>query len=681
MCCSSAQTLVTRHSLVIQHAYSTFCVLLRPLMNGSVIKANRYGSADTAEDTWRLTGPAQRAIDCLDLRFYNEGGSRIERPPCESYLVCSWAPRSQVPLHGHHGRLEGLCMPPIDAVHEVQEAKLFKQHGPEPIHTLKLHLQPVPTGLKTLSIARCQQQGRKACQLGKPARFELVLTDEYGIIIKEPARWFKIHDANVVVDANRHLTCHPVDGESWAQCFSLPETGLLLGTQQLKFMGHLQPCHWQQQLYATGEPFSVDFKFKIDVAAGRVTRLRVKPTPEVQRLGLLPLCVQAVDGDGNPTNDVTQGVILTAGCAALKTNLVQHKSRPGEWHGNLCMAVAPGAYSISISVADDSLSPGIELPGLHEVTVKAAPFVSSIKLDKRSSGMVAGALLEALVRLTIAPDATRNLPIETARQGLRLVAKYGDQQHEMAFCPDNQPGLRFKFTGNLPCTAGQACLEATWKETDPDLVAAFGRAEKNGQLDLEALSWKALTDICEFQVKPGEKEALQLFAAGRPKAESVCENILLGESLPLLEAQMADKHGNICDVEGDITRCSMRAKIFLHAGHDEPDLRAPVLASSDGQPEFEAQWNAQTSTFHLPLEATQLAHGQLGNKETVTAVYQLEVINGGPLHGLTGEFQFSYSDRRSQKEEQDEAKAAKASLSPRDKKLQKVRVSCDRCEA
>ena len=219
-------------------------------------------------------------------------------------------------------------------------------------------------------------------------------------------------------------------------------------------------------------------------------------------------------------------------------------------------------------------------------------------------------------------------------------------------------------------------MEATWTESRADLVAALMLAQENPQLDLEPLRWQRPVGSRSFTVQPDHVAALRLFPAGKPDA--VCDGVVRGESLPQLQAQGTDDHGNTADVDWDepSTACTMLASISLHPDHDESDLQPPRLALRDEdthQLEFEASWNEETSTLCLSDKASLLADQQLGNSEVVTAVYEVEVISKGPLQGLKGAFSFSYSDRLSQKQEQEEAKRILEALTPKDRKCQKVR--------
>ena len=637
-----------------------------------------------ADGNWKLTAPAQAWIDCLKPCFHDESGKSIDHVQRGCFIVCSWAPRHRVPGHGPNVQLGSFCMPAADSLNDAHELKLYNQHSHKEAHVLKLNLQPVPKRLKGVSINKHQQNGRKACQLGKSVHFELQLNDDNGSVIPNPACWFKLHDPSVSLDRGEHLTCRAVNGEDWLYSFDLPATGLPVGNQQLTFTGRLEPLHWQEQLYQTNDPFGVKERFSMEIAAGPVARFRPKAECEVPQLSLLPIRLEALDVCGNLTNDVPKGLVLTACCEGVQAHLKQDASRIGVWQGTLCMAVVPGDYSISIEISakDPRLAVDIPTPGPREISVTQAPFVSSVGLEITcSSGMVAGELLEALVTLIIAPEATRTLSTEDAQASSRIAIKQGNQEHELTFCSNNQPGLQFRFTGNLPCSAGPACIEATWKEHRQDLVAALKCAQEHIHLDLEPRNWQNPACQCQLEVRPGVMEALQLFPAELSETMAAHIGILRGESLPQLQAQVVDRHGNMGSMDAQNMTCTMHAKIWLHDDHAGADLRAPMLASEDGQAmynlEFQADWNEEAAKLCLPLKATRLAHVQLGNSEAVIADYTVEVISEGPWLGLKGKIQFSFSDELCQKQEQEEAKRTEALHGPKDKEYREVRLTCN----
>ena len=119
-----------------------------------------------------------------------------------------------------------------------------------------------------------------------------------------------------------------------------------------------------------------------------------------------------------------------AHCEGREASLEQNPPGSGEWQGELCMAVAPGDYSISFIADDNGLAAGVQLPRPRDVTVTAAPFISNVGLEFQAPlGMVAGAPLEAYVTLTPAPGASRTISVQNARQGLNVAHK----EHQLTF--------------------------------------------------------------------------------------------------------------------------------------------------------------------------------------------------------------------------------------------------------
>ena len=259
---------------------------------------------------WNLTAPAQEVIDRLRPCFHNEGGSVVARLQQGCGLIASWAPRHRRLGHEDHMQLPAFPMPAADSVDH--ELSLHNQHSTEAAHVLKIYLQPVPKGLRNVSIEKRKQSGRTSCRLGKPVFFRLVLQDHYGSAIPEPSRWFKLQKAAVLLSSGEHLVCHLADEEGW-HCFNL--SGLTVGFHQLKCECTLEPLHPQQQQYAIAGPIDVpSISFQVEVFAGEVAKLRPKIDYEVQELGKMPLRLTALDICGNRTSSVPKDMAFKARC-------------------------------------------------------------------------------------------------------------------------------------------------------------------------------------------------------------------------------------------------------------------------------------------------------------------------------------------------------------------------------
>ena len=621
--------------------------------------------------SWTLLAPAKQMVNRLRVNLHDEGGSPIQQLQHHCQVECGWAMRHR--MTGQPGSsgsmlLRSMQVPAADVNEQHHTIKLFQNNLSDAVHSISLRVQPVPKQHKQPKVRH------SPVTLGEPFAFNLMLQDAHGHSIPEPARWFQIQQATVQLPSTQQLDCKPQEGDCWAQVLDVSHLGdFPLGPLQLQLKFKLVPKHWQLQQYETGSPLHVQCPCKVDIRAGRASKLVLTADDECKELSLLNIGIQAEDSAGNPTALRGKGITFTARLGLVSATFTRATDRPGHWSGQLCAAVEPGRHSLTIHCEGNDVI--LPLPQPHDVQVVRAGFFNSLSLkpvDSMSFEPVQAGT-ELSLQVTLNPvQSAYSTPTLSARHraGLKvaLTADGCDKDHPSAELTEQiQSGLTFVFGGHAPCRAGTFLLRASWTETRRDQVQAFENAEAAGQTDLEALGWQHLKESINIEVLPGPIDALAVC----PVEQDAGTTIMMGEDLPGLCVRFQDQHGNSVPLSQPVAPCRMGAAIVRASDCDDDDLRIPTLANG-ATFHFEAAWDHSKAAFCLPEAALKVTQQQLGNGQAVAAHYQLQLLDPGPLQDLKGAWPFTYSDQFSQKREHAAAQETVKQLGAQEKSLDKV---------
>ncbi|KAK9818935.1 hypothetical protein WJX74_003009 [Apatococcus lobatus] len=577
--------------------------------------------------SWTLLAPAKQVVDTMRINLHDEGGSPVQQLQHRCQVECQWDRRHRIHCNiGQPGStlLPEILMPAVDDPKQQQTINLFQDNVQSAAHSISLTIQPVPKQHKQPKVRL------GPVMLGEPFTFSLALQDAHGSSILQPSRWFQISNVTAQLPSGQTLNCQPDKADCWTRMLDMSHLPVKLGSLQLQLEFQLTPKLWQQQLYESGDPIAVKVGCKVDFRAGRASTLRLDVKNEWKELSMLPIGLQSVDTAGNPTAHRGKALTFTARVGGVSALLTRSTDRAGYWSGQLCMAVEPGVHPLTIHSEGDIGS--LQLPQPQHIQVTRACFFSSLTMepiDATDWGQVqAGADFNVQVTLNPAAGAPSILSLSRRyHAGLKVnLAAQGGQEPPAELAMDLHKGLTFGFTGRTPQRAGPTVVKATWDERRHDLLEAFTCAQEAGQNDLEAIGWQHLESSITIEILPGRVATLDIYP---------------------------EEHAIVRDPQ-----C------------DDAQLQVPTLAYGH---EVEAMWDEGKAAFYLPEAALAVRHQRLGNGQTVAGQYELQVLDSGPLQGLRGAWQFTYSDRLSQQQEQAAAETIIKEYGPQEKSCQKAR--------
>ena len=610
----------------------------------------------------QLTASAGKTLP-LEAKLFDEGGQRISSQITDWSVSCSWATTKVSAAINAQYRVK---LPPVTMPREAdqvqpEQIQLCCADG-SAVDTARLLLQSVPPGL--CNTGSLMLQGKDSLQPGQPCTFRLSLRDTYGHSISQPAKHFELCDATISWDSAQPVSCESSSGLNLDIKTNVPATAHP-GPHSISCKARLQPNAFQLQQLPNDDVLEITAQLDVPVTSGPATQIILHAPPTCRELDMIHVRAQARDAAGNETDNVGE-LRLSIHIGSLAADLVSDTGHAGAWSADVALALIPETYTISLKAQ-----------GRHQlalghgnITVLPSSRICTIKLELaegQPASVTAAHPFRVVAELQLAGNApARSITAAEAAQGLEVVLRHGRQHAEqcMLILDSNTSGLRFEFKGTGPTNAGQAFVEATWREQDAQLKPALDKAQQSFK-DPSANNvspWQPpISGQLAMPIVPGAPRTMQAHWVRHSSVLNFGGEVKARGLLPLLGIRLLDTYDN--QVQLGTGPCKFEPQICISPAQAAKGYKAPQLASSDSN--FEGHWDGNFHGFVLPEAASRLGEEVCSALSRYQVEYKIQPARDSSLAGLaTAVIKFWYRPAADVSRQRSSQIAARADVGP-----------------